>query len=66
MELAKGIEPAEYILAVLPQQERLEIALKMAREAFEQTCLQPEDIEAAIKKIRKRLYKGGKKTKSRN
>jgi len=43
MELAKGIEPSEYILAVLPQQERLEIAFKIAREAFEKTNLQSED-----------------------
>jgi len=66
MELAKGIEPSEYILAVLPQQERLEIAFTIAREAFEKTNLQSEDIESAIKIIRKRLYKGGKKTKSHN
>jgi hypothetical protein len=66
MEIVKGIEPSEYILAVLPQQERLEITFKIAQEAFKQTTLRVEDIEAAVKKIRKKLYKSGKKRKGRS
>lgn len=66
MELVKRIEPAEYILAVLPQEERLEITFKIAHEAFKGTTLSVEDIEGAVKKIRKRLYKVGKKSKSRS
>jgi len=64
MQISKEIQPAEYILAVLSQQERLEIALKIAKEAFKQTSLKPEDIESAIKKIRKRHYEAKKKSKS--
>ena len=64
MELAKRIDPAEYILAVLPQQERLEISFRIAQEAFKGTTLSLEDIQAAAKKIRKRIYKGEKKSKS--
>jgi len=66
MEIVKGIEPAEYILAVLPQDERLEITFKIAQEAFKGCTLSVEDIEAAVKKIRKRLYRVGKKSKSRS
>jgi len=64
MQTLKEIQPAEYILAVLSQQEKLEIALKIAREAFKRTSLSLEDIESAVKKIRKRHYETKKKAKS--
>jgi hypothetical protein len=63
MQVAKAIEPSTYILSVLTQQERLEIALEIAEEAFKHSKLHLEDIETAVRHIRKRLYKGGKKTK---
>jgi hypothetical protein len=66
MELVKRLEPAEYVLAVLPQEERLEITFKIAHEAFKGTTLSIEDIEAAVKKIRKRIYKVEKKRKNRS
>jgi len=63
MQIVKGIEPTEYILSVLSQQERLEITLKIAKEAFDQTTLTLEDIEAAVKRIRRKAYGERKKTK---
>ncbi len=64
MQAVKNLEPSEYILAVLSNEERLEIALKIAREAFKQTTLSAKDIELAIKKIRRKLYEEKKKVKS--
>jgi len=64
MQAVKNLEPSEYILAVLSNEERLEIALKIAREAFKQTTLSAKDIELAIKKIRRKLYEEKKKAKS--
>lgn len=63
MQIVKGIEPTEYILSILSQQERLEITFKIAKEAFNQTTLTLEDIEAAVKKIRRKAYEKRKKTK---
>jgi len=66
MQLAKRIDPSEYILSLLPKEERLEITFRIAQEAFKRTNLSLEDIEEAVKKIRKKLYKGGKKSKGHN
>ncbi len=63
MQIVKGIEPTEYILSVLTQQERLEITFKIAKEAFNQTTLTLEDIEAAVKRIRRKAYEKRKKAK---
>ena len=63
MQIVEGIEPTEYILSVLTQQERLEITFKIAKEAFNQTILTLEDIEAAVKRIRRKAYEERKKTK---
>ena len=54
MQIVKGIEPTKYILSVLSQQERLEITFKIAKEAFDQTSLNLENIEAAVKRIRRK------------
>ena len=69
MELTKGtkrIEPAEYILSILPPQDRLEIIFKIAQEVFKQTDLCVEDIDAAVKKIRRERYKSEKKAPDRS
>ena len=63
MQIVEGIEPTEYILSVLTQQERLEITFKIAKEAFNQTTLTLEDIEAAVKRIRRKAYEKRKKAK---
>lgn len=50
------VSPEEYILAVLSPQERLEAALRVAREAFKGTTLTLVDVEAAVRKVRRNLY----------
>jgi hypothetical protein len=52
------INPEEYILAVLSTQERLDAAFRIAREAFKGTSLTLEDIEGAVRKVRRRPYTG--------
>ena len=54
---AKKINPKEYILSVLSPEERLKTVLKIASEAFKGTKLSEEDIENAIKRVRKNIYK---------
>jgi hypothetical protein len=56
MKLAKTISPDDYILSVLSPRERLEAALNVARDAFKGTSLRPVDVEAAVKKVRKKAY----------
>jgi Zn-dependent peptidase ImmA (M78 family) len=53
---AQHVNPEEYVLAVLSPQERLEAALQIAREAFQRTSLTLGDVEAAVKKVRRKLY----------
>ncbi|MCL4478232.1 MAG: hypothetical protein M1381_03915 [Deltaproteobacteria bacterium] len=54
---AKKINPEEYILSVLSPEERLKTVLKIASEAFKGAKLSVEDIENAIKRVRKNIYK---------
>jgi hypothetical protein len=56
MKPAKKISPDEYILSVLSSQERLDAALSVAREAFKRRVLKPADVQAAVKKVRKKAY----------
>jgi hypothetical protein len=65
-KVARGIEPAEYILSILPPQDRLEIIFKIAQEVFKQTKLRVEDIDSAVKKIRRERYKSEKKAAGRS
>ena len=61
------INPEEYILAVLSPQERLDAALRLAREAFRGTTLTLEYVENAVRKVRRKQYaKTQVKTKSRH
>jgi len=57
MKILERVDPEEFILSALTPQERLEAALKLAREAFQDTTLTPEDIETAIQKVRRRIYR---------
>ena len=45
---ARKIDPEEFILAVLSPKERFEAGMRVAREAFQNTTLTIEDIEATI------------------
>lgn len=54
--VAKKIDPEDYILAALPAKERLDAALKIAGEVFKKTSLRLHDVEAAVKKVRRKAY----------
>jgi hypothetical protein len=48
----KAIDPEDYILSVLSPEDRLDAALKIAREAFKGTKLTMKDIDKAVKSVR--------------
>ena len=53
---AQKINPEEYILAALSPEDRLDAALRVAREAFRGTKLTLADVEAAVRKVRRRQH----------
>lgn len=56
----KLIDPEDYILSVLSPEDRLDAALKIAREAFRGTELTMRDIDRAVKWVRRKAYEGKK------
>jgi hypothetical protein len=52
------VRPDEYILAALSPDERLDAALRVAREAFKGTELSLADVEAAVRKVRGKRHAG--------
>jgi len=50
------VRPDEYILAALSPEERLGAALRVAREAFKETKLTLADVEAAVRKVRRKRH----------
>jgi hypothetical protein len=56
----KIIDPEDYILSVLSPEDRLDAALKIAREAFKGTKLTMKAIDSAVKSVRGKAY-GAKK-----
>ena len=52
----KAIDPEGYILSVLSPEDRLDAALKIAREAFKGTKLTMKDIDNAVKSVRRKAY----------
>ena len=59
---AQQISPEEYVLAVLSPEDRVEAAFRIAREAFKNTTLTLDDVESAVRKVRRRLYAQRRKT----
>ena len=53
---ARKIDPEEFILAVLSPKKRFEAGMRIAREAFQNTTLTIEDIEAAVRRVRRKHY----------
>jgi hypothetical protein len=53
---ATQVTPEEYILAVLSPEERLDAALRVAREAFKDSKLTVADVEAAVGKVRRKRH----------
>ena len=56
---ARKINPEEYILSALSKKDRLDAAFAVASEAFKRTELTMNDVENAVKSIRKRAYEKG-------
>ena len=50
---AHKIDPAKFILSVLTPKQRFEAGMRIAREAFRNTELTMEDIEAAVQRVRR-------------
>ena len=50
------ISPDEFILSVPSPQKRLDAAFEIAKTAFERSNLTVEDIQKAVKRIRKKVY----------
>ena len=56
----KLIDPEDYILSALSPEDRLDAALKIAREAFKGTKLTMREIDNAVKSVRRKAYEGKK------
>ena len=52
----KKIDPEVYILSVLSPEDRLDAALRIAGEAFKKKKLTVNDIEKAVKKVRRKSF----------
>jgi len=53
---ARKVNPEEYILSVLPLEDRLDAAFKVAHEAFKKKKLTLKDIDNAVKSVRRKAY----------
>ncbi len=53
---AKNIRAEDFILSALSAEDRLDAAFKVASEAFKKTRLTIEDIDHAVRKIRRKTY----------
>jgi len=56
----KIVDPEDYILSALSPEDRLDAALKIAREAFKGTKLTMREIDNAVKSVRRKAYEGKK------
>ena len=54
------IDAEDYILSVLSPEDRLDAALKIAREAFKGTKLTMRDVDRAVRSARRKAYEGKK------
>lgn len=55
-DAARKIDPEDYILSVLTPEDRLDAAFRVAKEAFKKTGLTMQDIDNAVKTVRRRAY----------
>jgi hypothetical protein len=53
---AKKINPEDYILSVLSPEDRLNAAFAVAKAAFKKTTLNLDDIQRAVKAVRRKAY----------
>jgi hypothetical protein len=54
--VAKKIDPENYILSVLSPEDRLDAAFRIAGEAFNTKRLTMDGIEKAVEKVRRKAY----------
>jgi len=59
---AKRIDPEDYVLSVLPPEDRLDAAFNVAREAFKKTKLTMKDIDKAVESVRRKAYEEKKES----
>jgi hypothetical protein len=52
----KKIDPGDYILSVLSPMDRLDAAFKVAAQAFKKSTLTVDDVENAVKAVRRKAY----------
>lgn len=50
------INPEDYILSVLSPEDRLDAAFKISKEAFKRAKLTMNDIDKAVKSVRRKAY----------
>jgi hypothetical protein len=62
---ARKIDPEEFILSVLTPKECFETGMRIAREAFQNTTLTIEDIEAAVRRVRRKHHAAREKAARR-
>jgi len=53
---AAKVHPDEFILAALSPEQRLDAALRVAREAFKKTELTVADVESAVRRVRRNRH----------
>ncbi len=55
MKSSLKISPEEYVLSALSEEQRLEAAFNLSRQIFKKTKLTPRTLEAAIRRVRKKV-----------
>ena len=53
---ARRVAPDEFILAALSPEQRLDAAFRIAREAFRHTELTLDDVQDAVRRVRRKRY----------
>ena len=50
------IFPEEFVLSILSPEQRLDAAIKLSMAAFRDTKLTVNDVEKAVKRVRKKIH----------
>ncbi|HVN95586.1 MAG TPA: hypothetical protein VMT62_04085 [Syntrophorhabdaceae bacterium] len=53
---ARKVRPEDYVLSVLSPEDRLDAAFKVAGEAFKKGKLTLQDVENAVRLVRRKAY----------
>ena len=52
----KTVKPDDFILSIFSPEERLDAAMRVAKEAFKKTRLTIKDIDNAVRTVRRKAY----------